>query len=313
MPPADALRAVFSGEVLRYLHETPNPTSHLSERLSILTACGPYPLDPDIAQRLRWLRSRRAAWEAYLTAAFASGLLDGAHGCDVRARLTGRDDDNFRSALAECLVCWFIAAKLKLPVAPWPAGRPGKVPDLLVNPGEDEITIEVKAPYVPPPNGRAWWGDCAAELAECIDSANAQFEQGRRNVLAIVPKLRDSVYHARYQLIRAFYGEHKFMVPLSRDTTTDFAARTRFFPEGKFLKRWPEPRFTRTSAVLCLEEYDEEFGENTAFYRIWTEHRCLLLHNPHSSQPIQRDLCPCCPQFVKVQDTMIWTDGKPII
>ena len=81
--------------------------------MDVLTASGPIPNEDPWGARVRHRRAERAAWDTYLAAGFACGLLDGEHGSDVLARLTGIDDDNFRLAMAECMVAWFFAARLR--------------------------------------------------------------------------------------------------------------------------------------------------------------------------------------------------------
>jgi hypothetical protein len=104
------------------------------------------------------LRAYKSAWEVYLFAAFACGLFDGDHGKDLRARLTGVDDDSFRSAMSECLAAWYVAGHLKLAITPRPEGRPGHPLEFAITHRDGDINVEVKAPH------RAvtttfWWGD----------------------------------------------------------------------------------------------------------------------------------------------------------
>ena len=82
---------VFTPAVVAKLRRVKTPSPALSCRLRVLAADG---LGPDHS-----LRAYKSAWEVYLLAAFVCGLFGGDHGTDLRARLTGIDDDNFRSAL----------------------------------------------------------------------------------------------------------------------------------------------------------------------------------------------------------------------
>src|SRR5215470_14819268 len=103
MVPQEPLWDVFTPEVITKLRQIRSPSDRLQNRLAIIAAGG---LNP--SQLNRELRAYKAAWEVYLTAAFAIGLLEGEHGKELRARLTGSDDDNFWPALSECFVAWYL-------------------------------------------------------------------------------------------------------------------------------------------------------------------------------------------------------------
>jgi len=120
-PPHDPLKDVFSQEVKDAWRA--NANEELINRLRILCACGPYPSDPHAAHDLRCFRAKKAAWETYLFTAFALGFFQGQRGQDLRARLRSRDADGFRSAIAECMACWFLAGRMKLPSDPVAPGR----------------------------------------------------------------------------------------------------------------------------------------------------------------------------------------------
>src|SRR5262249_45427473 len=154
-----------------------NPTELLSFRLRVLAAGG---LNPSVDNQTR--RAYKSAWEVYLQAAFACGLFEGQHGADLRARLTGVDDDNFRSAMSECLAVWYLAGRLKLPIAPRPEGRPGRPLEFLIDHPQGEINVEVKAPYRPI-TGNFWWGDDSDALQAALYQANKQFKKDARNLL----------------------------------------------------------------------------------------------------------------------------------
>lgn len=341
-PPDDALGHVFTSEVLANLGKVSDPSEQLAYRLEVLSACGPYPSDTRTVYRIRSCRARKAAWETYLSTGFSCGMFDGEHGKDLRSRLTGVGDDNFWSAMAECLVCWLLAGKLKLPVRPRPRGRDGKTLELLVDLADGGMRIEVKAPSRERLS-KSWSGDDSDILARCLRDANKQFEHGVRNVLVLVPMLRTSVYACRGQLIRAFYGEEQISVPINHGTGEPAKpVEVGFAQTGKFLKHWKptgNPRFTRVSAVLCVEErpgtsyplrnpfglylegasvdvwrkwYDDEKlfldKTNTA----WVSHALLVLHNPYAEYSIPREPWGDCPQFVDSNGMMSWTDGHEL-
>ena len=74
----------------------------------------------------------RDAWAHYLRCSFAVGMFDGKEGEDLRSRLAGRDDEQFRSAMSECFAAWFLSERLGLTVSPRPKGRQTRVLDMAV-------------------------------------------------------------------------------------------------------------------------------------------------------------------------------------
>ncbi|MBI4600914.1 MAG: hypothetical protein HY721_03040 [Planctomycetes bacterium] len=262
--------------------------------------------------RVRRLRAaHRAAWEGYLTAAHACGLLDGESRNDLRARLTGKDDAGFRSAMAECLACWFFAAKLGLPVEPRPSGRGGSVLELLIRLSDGDLHAEVKAPYRELPAGRIGYGDDSDALAKCLEQAEKQFAKGVRNVLFLVPRLRTQVFALSRQLIQAFHGEFRFVAPI--DVAKGEAVgplRPEFFPEGRFLKlrRGGKPCYTRVGAVISVEEdIDESPGDHWVI-----AHKAMVVHNPEAMDPIPESIWGAYPQLVRRGERIEWTDGRRI-
>jgi hypothetical protein len=246
----DTLRSVFDEDVIGHLAAVRQPTFAQRERLSILTACDTLPEDDQRSSQLRHWRARRSAWDAYVSTAAVTGLLDD----DLRGRLAGADDDGFRGAIGECLACWYLVAILNLKIVGRGKGRPGKLPDFDVVTRLGDLTAEVKAPYEEPPKGSTWSGDASDLVASVIDAANKQFTANRGNLLVITPSLTFPLSAMRYQAIKAFYGEYKIVVPVNQGTDRPFTSRSEFFPEGKLLKKWPEPRFTRIGAILSIEE-----------------------------------------------------------
>jgi hypothetical protein len=318
IPPSDPLRAVFSRDIVERLRNTSNPSKQLLHRIAILEASGPPPSDPRRARTLRYLRARKAAWDTYLYAAFACGFFEGEHGLDLQARLRGRDDDVFRAAMAECLACWFFAGRLKLRVEPRPLGRKGKTLDLLVKLPEGSITVEVKAPYKESPASGSWVGDDSSVLQRSLEDANKQFPQHGRNLLVIVPRLRTPVFTCRNQLIRAFYVTEKIVVPVNpQQSLQDPPFWLENLPEGKFLQTTSQsgetikadgkPAFTRTGAVVLLEEdFWECYVRENDFP---VTHNVLVLHNPHATKPIPQNIWQGCVQFLPKDGYMVWTDG----
>lgn len=305
MSARDPIRDVFNEEALRRLCRSSATTEEVKRRLEILGACGPRPSDAHAALTLRHARAWKAAWEAYLTAAFCCGLFEDAAGRDLRARLTSARFDDFRSAMAECLVSWFLSSRFGWTVIPRPQGRPGRVLELRARvTGGQEVNIEVKAPFVPTPTD-SWSGDDGEVLAGCLDEANKQFAESTSNLLVIVPKLRLAAFDHRYQVVRTFIAEEKIEVSFLSGGGAAVIG-TGFSLDGKFLKRWPDrPRFTRTSAVVCIEERLVPQDMSA-----WIEHRCIVVHNPYAKVKLPTDIWGQSPQFLEDGDSWRWSDGR---
>ena len=154
----DSLQAVFDSQVIQRWAANSSKLPSLQYRIDVVTASGPYPADPHLRERVRRFRAQRAAWEAYLDAAFACGMFSGDEGESLRARLTGTDESNFRAAMAECMACWYLAGKFGFNVAPNPPGRNNCVLDFHVQTSTEELVAEVKAPNRDRPED-GWWAD----------------------------------------------------------------------------------------------------------------------------------------------------------
>ena len=267
-PPPDPLRVAIPPNIRDKWRR--NPTPELIRRLEFLCACGPKPSDALERARLMHYRAVRAAWETYVYCAFACEFFDGDRGKELLARLRSRKPENLRSAMAECLACWFLAGRLALPVEGDAPGRGKKKLDMRTVIDDQSVGVEVKAPYSElPPEGQPWCGHDGDLLAQCLDRANRQFANDTANILILVPELKTPVSTLRVQLGSALYGEEKITCPI--DTRTGGPAgpvTTKFFPEGmllrrrqpdgKLVKRDGTPGFTRVSAVIVIEEQMKE-------------------------------------------------------
>lgn len=317
--PRERLRAVFTPDVIRVLASTRNPSEALQYRLEVLTACGPPVADDIISHRIACLRAQRAAWEVYIEAAFACGLLSGARGADVSSRLTGLDDDGFRSAMAECMLCWFLAARLRLPVDGVAAGRNSKELDMKVLLRQGVVGVEVKAPLRErPPSGQAWYGDDADKIQECLRASEQQFGKNQANILVIVPQLRIPMYLHRAALVRATYGESVIVFDMNKGEGRLINRRVKFSPRGKFLnrvrpggkplKRDGFPAYRRVSAIVSIEEHDHYTASG-----IVITHKALVLHNPFAYSTAPETMWAEFPQLVRRGNHMEWTDGRATI
>jgi len=313
----DVLATVFTPAVMDRFANQREPSETASARLKILSAADVDGVDEGTRRYNRLLCARRDAWREYLTSASHHGVLDG----DVIARLTGTDDDNFRSALSECMGCWLLTGPLGLTLRARPAGRDRAVIDLGVQQPDGDINIEVKSPYAPVPQASTWWGGDHSHLLEgALNEANRQFPKDGKNVLMIVPLVEMPILAGRAPFINAFYGDDRIVFTVDRVTGREVGEpENRFITDGKFLKLWPkeprdtrEPRYTRVGAVVRLREGYRETGDGDDF-RVTVTRHWFVLHNPNSPQPIPTGMWGDCPQFVEDGDVMRWTDDKPVM
>lgn len=300
------LNSVLDEGVIERLKSVAQPTEQLKHRIEILSIC-------DSKGRKSSLHAWKTAWADYLAAASTCGMFDGDDGKELLSRLRGRDDDGFRSAIAECFACWFFAKRLQLAVFPRPHGRPGKRLEFGVQLPTGLACVEVKAPYRKPPQSRVWSGDDADKLADSLDQANKQFSKDATNILVIVPRLRTRVCAARYQLVRAFLGETKITVPIDTDTGASVGpAEAKFFQEGKFLKLYRDkggcydltPRFTRVGAVVCIEDYISISEPRKV------SHSAVVLVNPFADKRIDHSVFSPYPQIPLEDNSLQWSDGR---
>lgn len=347
-PPEDVLDYVFSEETKQRWAERNTP--NVQWRLRVLGASGPYPSDSTRANEIRCLRAKKAAWDTYLYTAFACGMMNDERGADILARLRSNADDDFRSGIAECLACWFLAGRMRYALDPIAVGRDGRNLDMRILIDNVDVGVEVKAPYRERPVKGGWTGGESDKIAQSMDAANKQFRDDRPNILILVPHLRIPMYQSRDDLLHAAYGFSQLAIPINFDTeeTGDpyeqFVAGGRFLnrqrPGGKPLKPDGLPGFRRISAVISIEETIVErhpmpdlglflcdkklvhdlwpaWDEARQLHfsdsnRAWIGHEVLVLHNPHAYQPLDLDIFSEFPQFVPEGNSMKWTDGHPV-
>lgn len=313
--PHNPLREIFTPQIVARLCKIRNPHPLLLERLEILSASGPYPSDTGLASRLRLFRARKASWETYLSAAFLCGLFGGDSGSDLRGRLTDPNDRNFRSAMSECLACWFLVGVLKLPVKPKPTGNNESILELLVDLPDRDVRVEVKAPYPNDPRKSEWFDD-PSPITRCLKKAQKQFQEGMRNVLFLVFFEDMRLYWPRDLMIRAFIGEERAAYNVDiRTYPPKVDAVIARFPTGQLLNpNYPKPpshlrrripHFTRISAVVLVQE---RFCSKGFFPEI--SHNVWIIHNPHADASVSPELWARYPQmFIREDGAMIWTDG----
>jgi hypothetical protein len=227
------------------------------------------------------------AWARYLACAFRIGLFHGAPGNDLRARLTGTDDDNFVSAMNECLAAWFLVDHLGLSATPRPSGKNRRVLELAIGLSDGELFVEVKGLI------RPIFPDLKNEnlniLVSALDAANRQFEKGRRNLLVIVPRMMNFLFPfltdvVTEELVGVFLGTRAVSVG------PDGARRETPRPTGAFLKGRPENRvwFTTTGGVLVPSEQVQAPG---------MRYTARLIHNPNAKVGLPTTIWGDLPQF----------------
>ena len=311
--PSDPLGSIFTPEVVDTLDRARTGKPGLQDRLDILVARGAGVTrqgDTFVVRAHRPdRRAKRAAWDRYVEAAYVTGLFDEPDGRDLRARLTGTDDDHFRGAMAECLTAWVLQGKLGLAVSARPTGRPGHPLEMVINrPSGPDVHIEVKAPHHPAPASGVGYADRSDVFMKRLKKANRQFGKDAPNVLVLAPKVWPPVHQERNSLVRAFIGSGKIVMDIDMvEGGAIGPARHEFAQDGAFLKEFHgTPRYTRVSAALCIEEVP---AANQAL----VEHELFVVHNPHAKWPLSRALFGRAVQFVREGDRLFWTDGASVI
>jgi hypothetical protein len=289
------LASLFTPGVLARLESAEPRTTQLAARLRVLTApeCPGRPL----------LLARRRAWGRYYRSARDAGVLDR----QLQGRLLGPDDDGFRSALSECLACWFLGNRLRLAVSPAPPGRRGSVLDLWAKHATGGFGVEVKAPYAEPVYDRVVHGGESEALAECLRRANKQFPDTHPNVLVIVPSLRSPVPILVQDLVRALLAQEVIRIPMDRKTARQAGPlRTEYLLTGAFtrpMKVDRSPGFTRVSSVLMLQEQVKQIRDR----RVYVRHDAVVVNNPHARRPLSPLVWRGLRQMVRKGNAMRWT------
>jgi len=298
MIPDEPLWNVFTPAVTAKLRAVSSRGEYLRCRLAILSADG---LNPSPYNRE--LRAFKAAWDAYLAEAFAIGLFDGAHGADLRARLTDEDDNNHLSAMSECFAAWYLSGRRGLTLQPRPAGKQRSCLEFSIQLSDGNINVEVKAPHRQLTEG-CFWGDDHDLLEKALQQANKQFAKGQRNLLVVHPRLRLSPFPAfqRAPIERAFIGEEVVRIPINKATGDPVGPHSLVFKQnGRLLKCWPAVRYTRISAALFLSEQFEA-GQ--------IQPSALIIHNPNAECPLRRDIWSGIPEFYLDGSRWRWSDEE---
>jgi hypothetical protein len=300
--PSDPFRAVFTEDVIARLQSRQNPSDQLQHRLKVFAADGQQPGLYAVRRR-----SLKAAWDVYLHAAFVLGLFEGEHGTELLSRLTGVDDESFRSGMSECLAAWYLAGPLGLKVEPRPEGRPGHPLEFVIRHPDGDISVEVKAPYRPMLSEGFVWFDDSDMLVGTLREANKQFAKNSKNLLILIPQMSVQITEDfRSPLEKAFIGETMITVPIDPKTGGPAGPVTYPFQErGQLTRSGKEPpRFTRVSGVLYLGEMFS--GDYRSI-----EHLALLVYNPNAPLSLPSDIWKDTRFFSRQGDQWAWSDtGK---
>jgi hypothetical protein len=297
------LDAIFTADAIRDLAQHSNRSAEIKFRLDVLNSHRIRSSSPAEALALADLEGKRALWQRWLHAASSCGLFVGKDGNDLLSRLRGRDDNGFRSALAECMVCWAFSDDLGLRISPRPQGRDGSVLEFLVQAPSQEMNVEVKSPrnldeLANPDGGAVDVSAPAAALARALDKAAKQFNERIANVLVLAfpetgaPPIPPAVaWEPELSLIPAFFGEHALVTYPSGPTVSEFR------PEGKLLKQHAgQPRFTRVSAIICIDDIPP-----------YPKLQTVVLHNPYGTLPVDRGVFRDWRQLAPDSGVMRWT------
>jgi hypothetical protein len=315
----DSLDFVFPAEVRAALAAKVDD-AHVRRRLDVLAARSPAieyrPGEVRIAAHDPANRARRAAWEAYFDAASTVGLFDGDDGRDLLARLRGPSEDGFRGALAECLVTWVLAGKLRLRVRPRPRGKRGTL-ELAIDAPGGQIAVEVKTIRVPRPAAGHGFVDYRRDVEARLKRASEQFSSEGRNLLVIVFDVWLPVHRSRDLLVNALFAQQVIRIPvylgdlpappgLPGEPTVGVSLDGSLLRPRKRPSR--EPFYTRVGAVLSIEEDLEWNGSSRT-----VEHRLLLVRNPAATFSLEPDLWGSTPRCEEVAGEIVWSDGEPVL
>jgi hypothetical protein len=303
---------LFTDDVVQRLAAIPRPNVSewdyggvpVRRRHDVVRSKGPTPWQSGWALK--------KAWESYLEVAKECGLLDDP---ELVGNLTGKEDEQFRGAMAECQAAWFFRTSLGLDVKPKPEPKHGKNIDFEVSRSGLTFYVEVKAPYVPQLTNHGS-GDDAGVLRGRIEAAGAQFKKGRRNVLFLVPVLRTPIHEwfGRDQLVKSVIGEPTYNVYVSLDPKgpPPPPPEPGFLQNGKLAKLHRKSDgteradLTRISAVVSLE-YVLGFTDNGERE---VSPRVMVVHNPFAEVPLPEEVLGAYPQLVRREGVMEWTDRQ---
>jgi len=250
----------------------------------------------------------------FLTAASRYGLMDGSGSGDLAAKLTGRNDVNFRSARAECIAAWYLGDQLGLDIGPRPIGRTGPL-EFVLRDTRGEIHVEVKAPCREPvlydldavKTGaiRAHTVNDADIVSESVRKARKQFGKTTPNLVFLAAELTIPERWLRRTITEALYGVERWVAERNAETLDIGPFERICDPTGIFLRHLNEggrPTSTRVSGVLYLEE-SHDVGAGPLDCNVF------LAHNPFASHVLPEDIWRNVPQLKLDGTSLVWSDG----
>src|SRR5256885_16054240 len=109
----DVLANFFTDQVVRRLEKHALNSPRAEFRYRVLSLGHRNCSIPAKAELSSWsVGGVRRRWNRWIAAGISAGLFEEPYGAELRSRLIGIDDDGFRSALAECMVCWALTSDL---------------------------------------------------------------------------------------------------------------------------------------------------------------------------------------------------------
>ncbi len=250
-------------------------------------------------------------------------MFNGDRGEELLRRLTGTDDNHFRSALSELVACYVLAKNSGSSLIPDPDGRNGKTLDFRVCAPCGQISVEVKKPLSirvddPTFDGSDWTSNFGKRLERALKDANSQFADAEPNVLVVVGLVIDrSMDWDREDFRRELYGTPAMSGPMNRHDKSGREPPEEFIPSGAFMRRQDKtgtllksdgrPANRRISAVISLSEYYEEGVTELTPIEREVNHSILVFHNPYCLHPLPNGFPNGWRQFRLSGETMAWT------
>jgi len=330
--PDDPLDKLFTPEIVKRLQSETNPSEGLVGRLHVVAPWNPYE-DPKIHESLQEKAYRkrelvRSIWNGYLRSAWECGFFGDPHGKELRTRLTGKDDENFRSAMDECMTCWLFHSLQGFDVAPYPKGRKSGQLEMIVSlpdgdafvevksPEDRQVHVSVETPLSADPSERAemFQKIDGARLDGCFEEASKQFDSGRRNILVFCPHFDFDVWFDRNRMIEPLYGEWTYKFYVSEDPSVPPREGESYIaPVGRFTKYYSDrggPRHTRISLAVSIEWF---FAKDLSS----VEHNVIVVPNHYAACPIDVSGWKDCVRLLieERNGTLLlsWSDGADLM
>lgn len=295
------------------LSETRDAIHAIELRLSVPFATGPQPSDSDAKWRMYRDRIIRAEWECYFDAAQTVGMFSGEQGSNLLKALRSSKIREFKSAIAECMVCWILAGRYRYRLKPYVETSGKKDVEFLATTPDLSAFTEVKAPYKAVPNGLFRSIGPYKRIAGAVLRASEKFVAGHTNVVFVVPAI-DGIFNEadeRRAYFEAVYGRSAIAWSVNKVTGMPGPTEVVFQRDGRFLKgrKNGRPAHTRVSGLVGVSRVirgDIEAGD------AWVDHRLLVLENPNAVVGLDKSFLSDAPRLTVVEGQLCWSDGYEI-